>query len=104
MPTYIRQPWKVQRMKKSLTDKDYVATIKAEFKDVKKKYPEVMEFLEMFCGYDTPVLSTDPNQIAYAGGKRDVILTIKTIMRDDATPEAIAYFYENLERNQQWKR
>jgi hypothetical protein len=53
-----------------------------------------MEFLEQYCGYDFPVLSTDPNEIVYSSGKRDVILTIKTISRDDIKPEAIAALFE----------
>lgn len=55
-----------------------------------------MDFLEHFCGYNTAVLSSDPYQISYSGGKRDVILTIKTIMRDDLLPEAIAQQYERI--------
>jgi len=55
-----------------------------------------MKFLEYYCGYDTAVLSSDPYQIAYSGGKRDVILTIKTIMRDDLLPANIAKQYERI--------
>lgn len=80
----------------NLTNKDCIADLHNVFKDVAKKYPMFMDFLEHFCGYNTAVLSSDPYQISYSGGKRDVILTIKTIMRDDLLPEAIAQQYERI--------
>lgn len=73
-----------------------IADLQTVFKDVAKKHPLFMKFLEYYCGYDTAVLSSDPYQIAYSGGKRDVILTIKTIMRDDLLPENIAKQYERI--------
>lgn len=78
----------------NLTNKDCIANLAIEFKDVAKKHPMFMQFLEYYCGYNTPILSSDPNEISYSSGKRDVILTIKTIMRDDILPEQIAKFYE----------
>lgn len=80
----------------NLTNKDCIADLHNVFKDVATKYPMFMDFLEHFCGYNTAVLSSDPYQISYSGGKRDVILTIKTIMRDDLLPEAIAQQYERI--------
>lgn len=82
--------------KVNLTSKDCIADLKTCFKDVSQKYPLFMEFLEHFCGYNSPVLSSDPYKISYSGGKRDVILTIKTIMRDDLLPEQIAATYERM--------
>jgi len=78
------------------TDKNYIATLQQALKDVENKYPVVMRFLEEFCGFTKPVLSSDPNEICYSGGKRDVILTIKTMMRNDIAPEQIVQFYKNL--------
>jgi len=80
----------------NLTDKNCISDLRNVFKDVAEKYPMFIDFLEHFCGYNTAVLSSDPYQISYSGGKRDVILTIKTIMRDDLLPEAIAQQYERI--------
>lgn len=80
----------------NLTDKNCISDLRNVFKDVAEKYPIFIDFLEHFCGYNTAVLSSDPYQISYSGGKRDVILTIKTIMRDDLLPEAIAQQYERI--------
>lgn len=77
-----------------LTDKNYIAEVGQEFKDIESKYPIAFKFLEEYCGFTTPVLSADPYNISYSGGKRDVILTIKTIMRNDITPEQIAQYYK----------
>ena len=82
--------------KVNLKSKECIADLQTCFKDVATKYPLFMDFLEHFCGYNTAVLSSDPYQIAYSGGKRDVILTIKTIMRDDLLPEQIAATYERI--------
>lgn len=79
-----------------ITNKGDIATLSQALKDVEQKMPIVFDFLETFCGYNTPVLSSDPYEITYAGGKRDVILTIKTIMRPDIKPEHIAEYYKNL--------
>lgn len=78
----------------NLKDSNTIADLRTVFKDVASKYPLFMDFLEQYCGYDFPVLSTDPNEIVYSSGKRDVILTIKTISRDDIEPEAIAALFE----------
>lgn len=80
----------------NLSNPNCIADLQTVFKDVEKNYPLFMKFLEYFCGYDTAVLSSDPYQIAYSGGKRDVILTIKTIMRDDLLPANIAKQYERI--------
>lgn len=79
-----------------ITNKNDIATLSQALIDVEQKFPIVFDFLESFCGYNTPVMSSDPYEITYAGGKRDVILTMKTIMRRDIKPEHIAEYYKNL--------
>ena len=79
-----------------ITNKNDIATLSQALIDVEQKFPVVFDFLETFCGYNTPVMSSNPYEITYAGGKRDVILTIKTIMRSDIKPEHIAGYYKNL--------
>ena len=76
------------------TDKNQIAHLYQSLLDVERDYPVIMKFLESFCGYNTPVLSCDPNEIAYSAGKRDVILTIKSLMRNDVSAEQIAQFYK----------
>lgn len=77
-----------------ITDKDNIAELSQALKDVQAKYPVIFDFLEKYCGYDTALLSFEPNEICYSQGKRDVILTIKTVMRDDIKPEIIAQYYK----------
>ena len=77
-----------------ITDKNSIAELSQALKDISKKYPVVFEFLEKYCGYDTALLSFDPNEICYSQGKRDVILTIKTMMREDINPDIIATYYK----------
>lgn len=78
----------------NITDKDKIAELSQALKDIKDKYPVVFDFLEQYCGYDTALLSFDPNEICYSQGKRDVILTIKTMMREDISPDIIAQYYK----------
>lgn len=78
----------------NITDKNSIAELSQALKDIEKKFPIVFEFLEKYCGYDTALLSFDPNEICYSQGKRDVILTIKTMMREDINPEVIATYYK----------
>lgn len=77
-----------------LTDKQTVSELQDELNAVAERYPLVMSFLEDFCGFYKPGFSADPQEIAYAAGKRDVILTVKSLMRRDILPETIANFYE----------
>lgn len=77
-----------------LKDKNKIADLHTALNDIAKKFPIVMQFLEEYCGYNTPALSSDPYKLSYLGGKRDVILMIKNLMRDDFLPEALAQFYE----------
>ena len=65
----------------NITDKNDIAELNQALKDIQEKYPIVLKFLESYCGYDSALLSFEPNEICYSQGKRDVILTIKTLMR-----------------------
>lgn len=77
-----------------ITNKNDIAELSQALKDIQRKYPIVFSFLENYCGYDTALLSFEPNEICYSQGKRDVILTIKTIMREDINPDVIAQYYK----------
>lgn len=83
-----------QRSNFDITDKNGIAELSQALKDVQNKYPIVFNFLEEYCGYNTALLSFEPNEICYSQGKRDVILTIKTIMRNDINPDVIATYYK----------
>lgn len=76
-----------------LSDKNTIADLQTAIKDIERKYPVFMDFLEQYCGFYFPVMSSDPNEICYSAGKRDVILTIKTISRDDIAPENVAALF-----------
>ena len=78
----------------NITDKNDIADLVTALKDIQEKYPIIIDFLETYCGYNTALLSFEPNEICYSQGKRDVILTIKTMMRDDITPDVIASYYK----------
>ena len=80
-----------------ITDKNDIAELSQALKDIVIKFPIVIEFLEEFCGYNTALLSFDPNEICYSQGKRDVILTIKTMMRNDINPDVIAQYYKRAQ-------
>ncbi len=80
----------------SLTDKNDIAVLQQALCDIEEKFPVVMDFLEMYCGYNTAVLSSNPYDISYAGGKRDVILTIKTLMRKDIAPDIISNLFKQM--------
>lgn len=53
-----------------------------------------MDFLEQFCGFYNGGPRDDLNRLQYEAGKRDVILTIKTINHPDWSPEKIAEQYK----------
>ena len=80
----------------SLTNKNDIAELQQALCDIEEKFPVVMDFLEMYCGYNTAVLSSNPYDISYAGGKRDVILTIKTLMRKDIAPDIISNLFKQM--------
>lgn len=83
-----------------LNDKNTIADIRTAIKDIERDHPIFMDFLEQFCGFYFPVMSSDPNEICYSAGKRDVILTIKTISRDDILPENIAALFDEGTNNE----
>ena len=78
----------------NFTNERDIATVSQVLKDIKNNNPIVFDFLEKYCGFHTPLMSSDPYEICYSQGKRDVILMINTLMRDDLSPEQIAQFYK----------
>lgn len=84
----------MKRKQATLSSPAFIEDLKLALKDIAAKYPDFMRFMDDYCGYNTPVLSADPAEISYAAGKRDVVLTLKSIMRDDVPAEEIAKFYE----------
>lgn len=80
-----------------LNDPNTIATLNAVFKDVRRDYPAMFDFLDQFCGVSFPIMSSDPQEICYSSGKRDVALTINTISRDDIDPKDIAAFFNEKE-------
>ena len=76
-----------------LNDKHTIADLRTAINDIARHYPVFMDFLEQYCGFYFPVMSSNPNDICYSAGKRDVILTIKTISRDDISPENVAALF-----------
>ena len=65
------------------------------FKGVKGD--DTLKFLEQFCGFYLGGPRDDLNRLQYEAGKRDVILTIKTIMNEDWSPKQIAETYKRSE-------
>lgn len=89
------------RKKFDLKNERDIADLKIDLKDISIKHPFVIDFLEEICGFYTPILSTEANDHLYAGAKREVILTIKTILRDDISPKQIAEYYKANVRSKQ---
>jgi len=59
---------------------------------------ETLKFLEEFCGFYDGGPRDDLNRLQYEAGKRDVILTLKTITHPDWSPEQIAEIYKRQEK------
>ena len=55
-----------------------------------------MEFLEQYCGFWNGGPRDDLNRLQYEAGRRDIILTLKTIAHPDWTPEQIAAKYKEI--------
>ena len=55
---------------------------------------KTMDFLEQFCGFWNGGPRDDLQRLQYEAGKRDVILTLKTIMREDWSPKQITEMYK----------
>lgn len=77
-----------------ITDKNDIADLTTALRDIEKKYPSVIDFLEQYCGFYSPMNTAEPYAISYSQGKRDVILTIKTLLKGDLTPAEIAQYYK----------
>ena len=58
---------------------------------------KTLQFLEEYCGFWNGGPRDDLNQLQYEQGKRDVILTIKTIGNPEWTPETIAGTFKRKE-------
>ena len=58
---------------------------------------KTMEFLEKYCGFWTGGPRENMDLLSYEQGKRDVILTIKTIAKEDWTPQQIAGTFKRSE-------
>jgi len=84
----------------NLTDEKQIAELKKSF-DYSFKGPlgeKTLEFLEQFCGFELGGPREDINALQYEAGKRDVILTIKTISKRSWSPEQIANLYKRMEK------
>jgi hypothetical protein len=57
---------------------------------------QTLKFLEEFCGFYLGGPRDNLDQLQYEAGKRDVILTLKTIMNQEWTPEQIAAKYKEI--------
>ena len=59
---------------------------------------DTLKFLEQFCGFwmGGPATAEDlqAHALQYERGKRDVILTLKTIMNEEWSPKQIAAMYK----------
>jgi hypothetical protein len=55
---------------------------------------KTLEFLEQYCHFWLGGARDNLDQLQYEAGKRDVILTLKTIMREEWTPEQIATMFK----------
>jgi hypothetical protein len=81
-----------------LTDPQNIKALKESF-DYSFKGPQgerSLKFLEDFCGFYMGGARDDLNQLQYEAGKRDVILTVKTIMNPEWTPDQIANKYKEI--------
>jgi hypothetical protein len=87
---------KTNNVKFDFYNVDDFAELQQELIDIEIKFPKVIKFLEEYCGYNTAVLSSEPHEICYAQGKRDVILTLKTLMRKDIDVAQIVRHYNKL--------
>lgn len=58
---------------------------------------KTLQFLEEFCGFEFGGPRDDINQLQYEAGKRDVILTIKTISKESWSPKEISDIYKKME-------
>ena len=83
-----------------LTDARQVAELKKAL-DYSFKGPLgelTLEFLEEFCYFWMGGSREDLNQLQYEAGRRDVILTLKTLTNPNWSPEKIAAIYKTKEK------
>ena len=82
-----------------LTNENHIADLKKAFNDTFKTEAGklTLQFLEEFCGFELGGAREDINELQYEAGKRDVILTIKTISKDTWSPIEIANLYKRME-------
>ena len=56
-----------------------------------------LKFLEQYCHFWLGGPRDNLDQLQYEAGKRDVILTLKTIMNEEWTPDQIATMFKRSE-------
>lgn len=59
---------------------------------------KTLKFLESFCGFYLGGPREDLHKLHYEQGRRDVILTLKTILNKEWSPKQIAESYKKQER------
>ena len=83
-----------------LTNEKTIAGLKESF-SYSFKGPlgeRTLQFLEEFCGFELGGPRENTNELQYEAGKRDVILTIKTISKPSWSPKEIAGLYKRMEK------
>ncbi len=91
-------------MKLDLTDENTIKNLKAAFEySFNGAMGELtMQFLEEFCGFELGGPRSgdqiSSKQLQYEAGKRDIVLTIKTIKNPEHSPEQITNFYKQGDR------
>ena len=89
-------------IKIDLTDERQIGDLKKSFESAfKGPLNELtLSFLEEFCGFELGGPrgkdDLDDKVLQYEAGKRDVILTIKTIMSGNWSPKEIAEYYRKV--------
>lgn len=82
-----------------LTNLEHIKNLKVAFEYSFRgpKGEDTLRFLEQYCGFWSGGPREDLNRLQYEAGKRDVILTIKTIDSAAWTPKMIAKTFERSE-------
>ena len=82
-----------------LTDPRQIGELKKAF-EYSFRGPQgekTMEFLEQFCGFYLGGPRDEMTRLQYEAGKRDVILTIKTIGSEKWSPDQVASHYKRMD-------
>lgn len=85
---------------RDLTDIEYVKSLQSNLRATldTPQGMEVLQFLETLCGwYDFS--ETDPNLILMGHGKRQVLATLKTLLR--ANPEQVVQLATEINQNKE---